>query len=129
MRGKRIDYKHLDDPFSDKETMKAEELTNLLDSDDDQPTFDQAKRSLEWPKWEKAIQAELAQLRAKGTWKLVEKPKNAIPILNKWVLTKKQDKEGNIIKYKACLVAHGFTQHPGLDYNETFSPVVCFKTI
>jgi len=35
--------------------MKAKELTNLLDGDDDQPTFDQAKCSLEWPKWEKAI--------------------------------------------------------------------------
>ena len=109
--------------------MKAEELTNLLESDDDQPTFDQAKRSLEWPEWEKAIQAKLAQLRVKGTWKLVEKPKNAIPISNKWVLTKKRDKEGNIVKYKACLVARGFTQHLGLDYNETFSPVVCFETI
>jgi len=109
--------------------MKAEELTNLLDGDDDQPTFDQAKRSLEWPKWEKAIQAELAQLRVKGTWKLVEKPKNAVPISNKWVLTKKWDKEGNIIKYKAHLVARGFTQRPGLNYDETFSPILHFETI
>ena len=42
-RGKRVDYKHLDDPFSDDETMSAEELTNLLEGDPDQPTFDQAK--------------------------------------------------------------------------------------
>jgi len=109
--------------------MKAKELTNLLDGDDNQPTFDQAKRSLEWPEWEKAIQAKLAQLRVKGTWKLVEKPKNAIPISNKWVLTKKQDKEGNIVKYKAHLVARGFTQCPGLDYDETFFPVIHFETI
>jgi hypothetical protein len=47
--------------------MNAEELTNLLEGDDDQPTFDQAKRSPEWPKWEKAIQSELAQLQQKGT--------------------------------------------------------------
>jgi len=71
----------------------------------------------------------LAQLHEKGTWKLVEKPKNAIPISNKWVLTKKHNKEGNLVKYKARLVAHGFTQHPGQDYDETFSPVVHFKTI
>ena len=91
--------------------------------------MEQAKRSLEWPEWEHAIQAELAQLQQKGTWKLVEKPADAIPISNKWVLTKKHDKEGNVVKYKARLVARGFTQRPGLDYGETFSPVVRFETI
>jgi len=109
--------------------MNAEEITNLLEGDDDQPTLEQAKRSLEWPEWEHAIQAELAQLRQKGTWKLVEKPADTIPISNKWVLTKKRDKEGNVVKYKARLVARGFTQRPGLDYGKTFSPVVRFETI
>ena len=81
--------------------MSAKEITNLLEGDDDQPTLEQAKWSLEWPEWEHAIQAELVQLRQKGTWKLIEKPAVAMLILNKWVLTKKRDKEGNIIKYKA----------------------------
>ena len=43
MRGKRVDYKHLDNLFSDDKTMSAEELTNLLKGDPDQPTFNQAK--------------------------------------------------------------------------------------
>jgi len=47
--------------------MNADEITNLLEGDEDQPTLDQARHSLEWPKWEQAIQAELAQLRQKGT--------------------------------------------------------------
>jgi hypothetical protein len=47
--------------------MNAEELMNLLEGDDDQPTLEQAKRSLKWPKWEHAIQAELVQLWQKGT--------------------------------------------------------------
>jgi hypothetical protein len=42
-RGKRVNYKHLDDPFSDDETMNAEELTNLLKGNPNQPTFKQAK--------------------------------------------------------------------------------------
>ncbi|SRR5712671_6938877 len=109
--------------------MNAKELTNILEGDDNQPTFNQVKRSPEWPEWEKAIQSELAQLWQKGTWKLVEKPKDARPISNKWVLIKKQDKEGNLVKYKARLVVCGFTQCPGLDYNETFSPVIRFETI
>jgi hypothetical protein len=128
-RGRRVDYQHLNDPWQDDESMNAEEITNLLEGDDDQPTLEQAKRSLEWPEWEHAIQAELAQLRQKGTWKLIEKPADAIPISNKWVLTKKRDKEGNVVKYKARLVARSFTQRPGLDYGETFSPVVRFETI
>ena len=65
MRGKRINYKHLDDPYSDEETMSAEQIMNLLKGDDDQPTLEQARRSLEWPEWEKAIQSELANSEEK----------------------------------------------------------------
>jgi len=43
MRGKRIDYKHLDDLYSDEETMSTEQITNLLEGDDDQPTLEQAR--------------------------------------------------------------------------------------
>jgi hypothetical protein len=89
--------------------MSTEEIMNLLEGDDNQLTLEQAKWSLEWPEWEHAIQAKLVQLWQKRTWKLVEKPAGAIPILNKWVLTKKCDKEGNVVKYKAQLVVHGFT--------------------
>jgi len=129
IRGRRVNYQHLNDLWQDNEAMNAKELMNLLEGDDNQPTLEQAKQSLEWPEWEHAIQAKLAQLWQKGTWKLIEKPAGAIPISNKWVLTKKCNKEGNIIKYKARLVARGFTQHPGLDYGKMFSPIVHFEMI
>jgi hypothetical protein len=64
-----------------------------------------------------------------GTWRLVEKPKNAIPIANKWVFAKKRNKAGQLTKYKARLVAKGCAQRPGYDYAETHSPVVHLKTI
>lgn len=72
---------------------------------------------------------ELSQLLKKGTWKLTEKPAEAIPITNKWVFTKKYNKDGNLLKYRAQLVVKGCTQRPGYDYNETFSPIIRLETI
>ena len=54
-RGRRINYQHLNDLWEDDEAMHAEEITNLLERDNDQPTLEQAKWSLEWPEWEHAI--------------------------------------------------------------------------
>ena len=64
-----------------------------------------------------------------GTWRLIEKPKHAIPIANKWVFAKKRNKTGQLTKYKARLVAKGCAQRPGYDYAETHSPVVRLETI
>ncbi|GBE87159.1 hypothetical protein SCP_1004060 [Sparassis crispa] len=99
-------------------------------ADADEPkTLSDAKRSLEWPKWEQAVQTELNQLQGMETWELVEPPEDRKPIGNKWVLVKKTNKEGEIIKYKARLVAKGYSQIPGMDYTETFAPVVHLETI
>jgi len=64
-----------------------------------------------------------------GTWKLVNKPPGAVPINNKWVFMKKQNKEGVLTKYKARLVAKGCTQHPGHDYIEMHLPIMRLETI
>jgi hypothetical protein len=64
-----------------------------------------------------------------GTWRLVEKPPDAIPIANKWTFVRKRNRTGEIVKYKARLVAKGCAQRPGHDYVETFSPVVRMDTI
>jgi len=75
------------------------------------------------------IKAELAQLHQMETWRLVDKPPNTIPIVNKWVFAKKRNKQGRLTKYKAQLVAKGYAQHPGYDYVEMHSPVVHLETI
>ena len=72
---------------------------------------------------------ELDQLHRMGMWKLVEKPPRVVLIANKWVYAKKRDKDGNIVKYKAHLVAKGCAQRPGHDYLETHSPVVRMESI
>jgi hypothetical protein len=96
---------------------------------DDPKSLKEARTSPEWPEWERAINAELDQLNEMGTWSLVEKPTDAIPIANKWVFTKKYGKSGELLKYKGRLVAKGCSQRPGYDYLETFSPVVRLETI
>jgi hypothetical protein len=62
-------------------------------------------------------------------WNLVDVPEYKDVISVKWIYKTKKDAEGNVQKYKARLVARGFTQQPEIDYNETFAPVMRMDTI
>jgi hypothetical protein len=88
-----------------------------------------AKESPEWPQWEKAIETELNQLQRMGTWDLVDLPDERQAIGNRWVFVKKYSSTGALEKFKARLVAKGYSQIPGMDFSETFSPVVRLETI
>lgn len=102
-------------------------LVNAL-STSDNPLTPQA--SSDWPKWLKAIEIELEQLKMMGTWELEDVPKDQRPIANKWVFLKNfHIRHSTLTKYKVCLVAKGFSQIPGMDFNQTFAPVICFETI
>jgi len=80
------------------------------------PTYEEARRRPDWPKWDEAIQKELGSLKKSGTWEIVERPKGANVVDNRWVLHIKKNAAGEIEKYKARLVAKGFTQIYGIDY-------------
>ena len=64
-----------------------------------------------------------------GTWKLIKNPSDRAPISNKWVFLQKFTKTGELLKYKAWLVAKGYVQRPGYDSDQMFSPVVQLETI
>lgn len=81
------------------------------------------------PKWKATIDKELKALNTNQTWKIVELPPRKSIVRSKWVLTKKYNLDGSLNKYKARLVAEGFTQTYGIEYQETFAPVVKFNTI
>ena len=87
-------------------------------------TLAEAKRRPDWPLWENAIAKELATLKTAGTWRLEEAPPGANVISSKWVFKAKKDAARNIAHYKACLVAQGFSQIGGVDYDNTYAPIV-----
>lgn len=78
-------------------------------------------------KWEAAMKEEFDALIKNGTWELVKRPENQRIVDNKWVYKVKAEQKS--IRYKARLVARGFTQEYGVNYFETFSPVVRFTSI
>lgn len=72
---------------------------------------------------------ELDTLAANNTWSLVDHPTNKKAIGCKWVFNTKLKADGTLEHYKARLVAKGYNQRYGIDFEETFSPVVKMKTI
>jgi hypothetical protein len=79
--------------------------------------------------WECAMQEEYDSLMTNNTWTLVPLPADRKPVSCKWVFKIKQGANGEVERYKARLVARGFTQTYGVDYNETFAPVAKFTSI
>ena len=140
-RGATPDYRRLNDPFEDDESeyehrnLDDEDEENLLakllvaEIDGEFHSLKEAQASPQWPKWNAAIDTELKTLEEKGTWQLVEKPDDAIPLKNKWVFINKENKEGIVVQNKAQLVVKGCGEHPGFNYIETHSPVVRMESI
>ncbi|KAI0992481.1 hypothetical protein K3495_g15704, partial [Podosphaera aphanis] len=91
-------------------------------------TIQEAREHLDCKNWMEAAEKELETLKEKRTWELVDPPVGANVIGNRWVFTKKYDENGNLFKYKARLVAQGYTQGYIYDYSDTFSPVIRFDS-
>ena len=79
--------------------------------------------------WVNAMYEELNQFRRSDVWYLVPRPHDKNVIRTKWVFKNKSDEKGIITRNKASLVAQGYSQVEGLDFDETFAPVARLESV
>ena len=89
-----------------------------------EPTsMSEAMNSEDPPKWREAAETEMALLNEHNMWDLCDLPEGRKAVGSKWVFKIKYSEDGSVSRYKARVVAQGYSQAPGVDYNETFTPV------
>ncbi|GJV54882.1 retrovirus-related pol polyprotein from transposon TNT 1-94 [Tanacetum coccineum] len=79
--------------------------------------------------WVMAMQEELNQFKTNDVWELVPNPMDMTIIGTKWVYRNKLDENGVVTRNKARLVAQGYNQQEGIDYDETYAPVARLESI
>ena len=92
-------------------------------------TFKEAMASPDREQWRKAVSCEMTSLQDHNVWDLVPLPKGQNVVGCKWIFKKKMNENGDIERFKARLVAQGYSQRYGLDYDGTFSPVVRAESV
>jgi histone deacetylase 1/2 len=93
------------------------------------PVPTSVRAALHDPNWHAAMQLEFDALLTNNTWILQDHPRGARIITGKWVFKHKWKPDGSLDRYKARWVVRSFNQRPGIDFGETFSPVVKPTTI
>ncbi|GKA95384.1 retrovirus-related pol polyprotein from transposon TNT 1-94, partial [Tanacetum coccineum] len=87
------------------------------------------KEALLESSWIDAMQEEIHEFKRLQVWELVPRPDYVMIINLKWIFKVKQDEFGWVLKNKAMLVAKGFRQEEGIDFEESFAPVACIEAI
>ena len=101
----------------------------MEDLSEEPATFKDALASPDKVKWRDAMQKEIQSLDENHVLDLVESPKDRQVVGSKWVFRRKVGENGVVERYKARLVAQGYSQKFGQDYEETFSPLFRFESI
>ena len=98
-------------------------------SNEDPKSYKEAMNGQNSTLWKTATDVEMNSVLKNKTWDLVDLPAGKTAIGSKWVFKTKMNADGSINKHKARLVAQGFAQQHGIDYEETFAPVVKYVSL
>ena len=98
----------------------------LLASEAEPTTFQEA---LQHENWLHAMLDEFTSIEVNDTWELVDPPPGVRPIGLKWVFKTKRDEAGLVTKFKARLIAKGYVQRQGIDFDEVFAPVARLESV
>ncbi|KAL0396166.1 UNVERIFIED_CONTAM: Retrovirus-related Pol polyprotein from transposon RE1 [Sesamum calycinum] len=103
----------------------------IMDEDDNDPqTMEECRYRNDWKSWKNAIQDKLDSLNKREVFgPIPPTPKGVKLVGYKWVFVRKRNEQNEVVRYKARLVAQGFTQKPRIDYTETYSPIVDVTTL
>ncbi|KAI3687049.1 hypothetical protein L1987_80739 [Smallanthus sonchifolius] len=113
--------------FNEASSIHAEEASDANTANNVEPK--KIDEALKHNSWIEAMQEELLQFKRQDVWKLVDLPPGQTTIRTRWVFRNKQDERGIVVKNKARLVAQGYTQEEGIDYDEVFAPVARLEAI
>ena len=127
-RTKKAPVRYGLDEFADT-AKQVNHVAKLSQKIEEPTTIKDALSGSHSKEWKLAADQEYSSLMENDTWELVKLSKGRETVGCKWVFRVKYDGEGKIQCYKGRLVAQGFTQKYGIDYDEIFSPVAQFSTI
>ena len=98
--------------------------------DHDEPTnYEEAMMSPDSTKWFEAMKSKMGSMYENKVWTLVDLPDDRQAIENKWIFKRKTGVDSSVTIYKARIVAKGFRQVQGVEYNEIFSLVAMLKSV
>jgi hypothetical protein len=115
-----------DQPVSGLVPHDLEAQLHLACDDGEPRSFAEAERHAAW---RAVMQSEMDAVEKNHTWELADLPRGHSAITLKWLFKLKRDEAGAIVKHKARLVARGFVQREGIDFDDTFVPVARMESV
>ncbi|KAA0040456.1 gag/pol protein [Cucumis melo var. makuwa] len=105
-------------------------LTVISDGNIEDPlTFKKTMEDVDKDEWINAMNLEMESMYFNSIWDLIDRHDGVKPVGCKWIYKRKRGEDGQVQTFRARLVAKGYTQVEGVDYEETFLPIAILKSI